>query len=168
MNLGSALLLAEFVKQIIPVVSVLAGVTLAVAFIGSGGATDRTRTCLVLLLTASSMSFICAICAASFFLYRIGLLKASLEFMSLKPGGAGLLDLINQPDAGVLDLMNQADLDALFFVSIMSAASGMYLVIAAIGVSGFTRSLKDGIITAIFALVGGSVLIYCAAAAQSH
>ena len=165
MDLGHALLMAEFVQQIIPVGSVLAGVTLAVAFIGSGGAADRTRTYLVRLLTASSMSFICAICAASFFLYRIGLLKASLEFMSLKPSGAGLRDLINQPDAGVLDLFNQADFDALFFVSGMSAILGTALVIAAIGVSGFTRSLKDGIITAIFALVGGSVLIYCAAAA---
>ena len=152
MNLGSALLAAEFVKQIIPVGSVLAGVTLAVAFIGSGGAADRTRTYLVRLLTASSMSFICAICAASFFLYRIGLLKASLELTSRKPS------------AGVLDLINQTDFHALFFVSGFCAILGIFLVIAAIGVSGFTRSRKDGIITAIFALVGGSVLIYCAAA----
>ena len=154
MNLANAVLIAEFVKHIIPVGSVLAGVTLAVAFIGSGGAADRTRTYLVHLLTASSMSFICAICAASFFLYRIGLLKATLEFSSRKPSAA------------MLDLINQTDFRALYFISGICAVVGIFLVIAAIGVSGFTRSRKDGIITATFALVGGSVLIYCAAAVQ--
>ena len=60
--------MAEFVRQILPVCAVFAGVTLAVVFVhrgtGDGGARDRV----VYLLTKSSMSMICAICASALFL----------------------------------------------------------------------------------------------------
>ena len=63
---GMIRIMAEFVRQILPVCAVFAGVTLAVVFVhrgtGDGGATDRV----VYLLTKSSMSMICAICASAF------------------------------------------------------------------------------------------------------
>ena len=62
--------LAESARQLIPVCSVMAGVTLGVAFIEGGQEPSPLRSLIVNLLTASSVSLMCSIFASAFLLFR--------------------------------------------------------------------------------------------------
>ena len=162
-NLATAfILMAKFIERILPLGSVFAGVTLAVAFIESGREASRPRNLVVNLLTGASVSLICAMCASVFYVYRIGVANG----MSMIWKDRLLQFEIERPDSATMLrwLEDGSGLYFLYMVSAVGAAIGVLLVLVAIGVSGFTRSGIQGRITSAFASIGFLVLVACAIA----
>ena len=134
-------MMATFVRQILPVCAVFAGVTLAVVFVHSGTGDAGARDRVVYLLTKSSMSMICAICASALFLVEFGVVSAALSHVVESDG------LSERVRTNAMDLQLEANwvgLLVLWAVAFTGAGHGVILALRALGMSGFMRSESEG------------------------
>ena len=135
--------MAEFVKQTLPVSAVLAGVTLAVAFVERARRDPvdvAVRDTVVRLLTVSSVSLICAICAAALFLAAFEMAVSSWSELahgdlSDRERSRGLHHTLER---------NAWSLAALWVVNLCATIRGVSLVLKAIGESGLMVSEAEG------------------------
>ena len=151
-------IMAEFVRQILPVCAVFAGVTLAVVFVhrgtGDGGARDRV----VYLLTKSSVSMICAICASALFLIHFDGMGAAWSHTA-ESGG-----LSERLQANGMDRLLESywvSLLGLWAVAISGASYGVFLALRALGMSGFMRSESEGKRTRRLMVTALVVIVLC-------
>ena len=151
-------IIVEVVRQILPVCAVFAGVTLAVVFVhrgtGDGGAHDRV----VYLLTKSSMSMICAICASALFLVHFSVIGAAWSHSTEREG------LSERLQANGMDLLLESywvSFLGLSVVAIGGAWYGVLLALRALGMSGFMRSESEGKRTQRLMVTGWVVIMLC-------
>ena len=152
-------LMGEFVKQAIPVCSVLGGFTLATALIENRGAPGSVRGMVVGLLSLSSVAFVCAVCASASYLYRFGLVDAWLEASGGTDPEFGGMSLSEVLDKALQN--RQSGFEPLYWISVAGSTIGIGGVMGAIALSGFVRSRNHGLWTATVALVGSLVVMLC-------
>jgi hypothetical protein len=151
-------MMAEFVKQILPVCAVFAGVTLAVALVqpGPGGGDARDR--VVRLLTRSSISMICAICASALFLVDFGVVEAAWGHIVESRGSSERIRT-KGVDLTLEDRWFQ--LVSLWAVAIGGTVNGTVAALRAIGASGFMRNESEGKHTQRLMVAGFAVIAVC-------
>ena len=164
MSSGEIIAVAEFLKQFLPVCSLLASATLAIALIQN----KRDKSCahnivdahniVVGLLYISSVAFICTICASTSYLFILAENAAfwtNLEEGNLKPP-EGL-----KPKMMENFFKDYAEIfQSLRFISVVGTYIGILFVITAIGISGFVQDRCLGIFTMCIAVFGGLIVSY--------
>ena len=134
-------MMAEFVKQILPISALFAGVTMAVAFVQRGTGDDVARDRVVRLLTMSSMAMICSICASSLFLVHFGVSVAAGNYLV---EGKGLTEHLKTLGADFHLEAKRFNLLVLWSVAFLGAGIGVFFALTAIGVSGFMKNEAEG------------------------
>ena len=151
-------MMAEFVKQILPVCAVFAGVTLAVAFIQHERSDCDARDRVVNLLVTSSVSMICAICASAFFLVGYGVIEGGWTSVVQ---GRGWPERMNTMGANLLLEEKGLSLAGLWLVAYLGAGLGIFYALKAIGMSGYIRNESEGRRTLRLMVVGLVVIALC-------
>ncbi|MDE0658699.1 MAG: hypothetical protein OXI79_03510 [Gammaproteobacteria bacterium] len=144
-------MMAGFVKQIQPVCSVLAGVTLAMALIENRQRqAGAVHTAIIVLLTVSSMLMLAALCTASMYLAVAGFPE---NLLALFPGETlGEFDV----EGFVEEFFGELTLgmSLMLVVAIIGTYLGIASMVLALGLSGFARSRRNGIWTMSAAVIG--------------
>ena len=151
-------MMAEFVKQILLVCAVFAGVTLAVAFVQSGPGDYDARDRVVRLLNKASMSMICAICASALFLAKFGVIEAVWRHVAERNGWSE--PMITQ-GADLLLEDTRVGLVGLWLVATIGLSLGLLYAMRAIGESGCLRNESEGKLTRRLTVVGLVVIALC-------
>ena len=157
MDALEVVLMGEFVELVIPVCSILAGFTLATALLENCGARHSARECVVALLSVSSVSFVCAVCASALYLHRLGMVKAGLGLFEGSASELGTTTLEKALNEMVKD--GGVGFVTLFQISGYALTLGVGGVLGAIAFSGFMRGPIHGVVTTTAALLGSCVLI---------
>ena len=151
-------MMAEFVKQMLPVCAVFAGVTLAVAFVQSGPGDYDARDRILRLLNKSSMSMICALCASALFLAKFGVIEATWRHVAERNGWSE--PMITQ-GADLLLEDTRVGLVGLWLVATIGLSLGLLYAMRAIGESGFLRNESEAKLTQRLKVVGLVVIALC-------
>lgn len=136
--------------QFLPVVSLFAGVSLAVAFIENARKPSTLRKYVVCLLSTASILLVCSISAAAIFAIRIAPVKIRIE-QGMTP----------KTDDVIPSLLKQSNLSTLFDIGVLCALYGFILVFLAIAIAGYAQGRKEGMIITLATFLGAMLIVIC-------
>ena len=145
------LALAEYMRQLVPVCSILGGFALTAIVLERRGEPGTAHTLVVLLLMAAAVALIVAVCSAARYLYSLERIAVLAEGTF----GRDLKDLIatGEPE-GLFSKESIATFRVLVAMSGGFSLIGICSVLGAMAVSGFTSGQVTGWVSSLLAIAG--------------
>lgn len=147
---GFVLYQAETMKQLMPVVSLFAGVALAVAFIESSREPNRLRKAVVVILSWAAVLLICAIAATAAFVTKVAPVKIRVD--------SGMTP---KTDDVIPSMLGEHHLSLIHAIGTTCSWSGLWLVFLAMAISGFAHGRGEGLMVAAAVLMGTVLIFVC-------